>query len=70
MNIPCSKSCCSNKIQSAGEYKEGHFGSVGATQAAEWEIELMSRLCESYACEKEDEEERETANRDIQHVIH
>ena len=26
-----------------GEYKEEHFGSMGATQAAEWEREM---LCE------------------------
>lgn len=37
-----------------GEYKEKHFGSMGATQAAEWEREM---LCEPQACEKEDEEE-------------
>lgn len=53
-----------------GEYKEGHFGSMGATQAAEWERELMCQLCQSYTCEKEDEEETETAEEDIQHVIH
>lgn len=53
--IPCNKSCCSNKIQNAliGEYKKRHFGSMGATQAAEWEREMINRLRESYACEKD-----------------
>lgn len=44
--------------------KRDIFGSMGATQAAEWEM-----LCESQACEEEDEE-IETANKDIQHVMH
>lgn len=44
---------------------------MGATQAAEWEKEVMSQLCEPCACEKEDEEEiKKTAEEDIQHVIH
>lgn len=30
-----------------GGYEEGHFGSMGATQAAGWERELMSWLCQS-----------------------
>lgn len=41
---------------------------MGATQAAEWEREVMSRLCEPYACEEEDEEEIKTAEEDIRHV--
>lgn len=44
--FPCSKSCRSNKIQKhmlTGEYREGHFGSMGATEAAEWEREVMSQ---------------------------
>lgn len=42
----------------AGEYRGRKFGSVDATQAAEWEREMMQQLCESYACEKEDEKWR------------
>ncbi len=53
-----------------GEYKEGHLGSMGATQAAEWERDVMSQLCEPCACEKEEEEEiKKTAEEDKQHVI-
>lgn len=53
-----------------GEYKKRHFDSMGATQAAEWEREMMSQVCEPCACEREDEEEIKTAEEDIQHVIH
>lgn len=65
MSNQYSKTCCSNKIRhaSAGEYKEGHFGSMGAKQAAD-ERREMRQLCESYACEHE--EETETAEEDKQ----
>lgn len=62
-----SKTCCSNKIRhaSAREYKEGHFASMGAKQAAD-ERKEMRQLCESFACEHE--EETETAEEDKQTV--
>lgn len=45
-----------------GEYKKRHSGSMDATQAAEWEREMMRWVYEPCACEREDEEEinRET----------
>lgn len=42
----------------AGEYRGRYFGSMGATQAAEWEREMIHQICELYACEKEDEKGR------------
>lgn len=53
------------KYKALENTKRDIFGSMGATQAVEWEM-----FCESQACEKEDEEEIETANKDIQHVMH
>lgn len=46
---------------------EGHFGSMGAKQAADEKRE-MSQLCESHACEHG--EETETAEEDKQNISH
>lgn len=32
----------------AGEYRGRYFGSMGATQAAEWERGMIHQLCELY----------------------
>lgn len=49
-----------------GDYKEEHFSSMGATQAAEWE----RQLCEYYTHENEKETKQRMTHRVLYIKLH